>query len=42
MTPELLLTVLACALIGFAATVAGYHLPSLVPVLRRAVDRGRR
>jgi hypothetical protein len=41
-TPELLLTVLACAMIGFAASVAGYHLPSLVPALRRVLERDRR
>ena len=42
MTSDLVLTVLAGALIGFAASVAAPHLPSLVPALRRAVDRDRR
>ena len=42
MTSDLLRTLLACALVGFAAPVAGYHLPSPVPALRRAVDRERR
>ncbi|HET7902296.1 MAG TPA: hypothetical protein VFL59_14020 [Candidatus Nanopelagicales bacterium] len=42
MTSEQLLTVLACAMIGFASIVAGYHLPSLLPALRRVVVRDRR
>ena len=41
-TSEQLLTVLACAMIGFASIVAGYHLPSLLPALRRVVVRDRR
>ena len=41
-TTALLRTVLACAILGFAAPVAGYHLPSLVPALRRVVERDRR
>ena len=41
MTSDLLRTLLACALVGFAAPVAGYHLPSLVPALRDHLARVR-
>jgi hypothetical protein len=42
MTSDLVRLLLACALVAFAAPVAGYHLPSLVPALRRVVGRTRR
>lgn len=41
MTTDLVRLLLACALVGFAAPVAGYHLPSVVPALRRILRERR-